>query len=370
MLHQAVRPESQVPPVEHVVTFKQFHSVKPPKFEGSADPTKAKAWLKEMEKAFVLVKVKADQKTDFASYFLKGEANYPWESKKALEGEGVVTWDRFTGLLLEKYFPRYMKNQIEIKFLELKQGNLSVTDYKAKFTELARFVPEQVDTDKKRAKIFQQGLKPWIRSRIAMFELTTYTAKGHYSGECPTGKTDVTYFQYGRKGHITKDCRGTTITASVPRVLELPPPPQQNQPRARTFNMSIKEAVQSPNVVASTLPVNFVDAQVLIDSRATRFFFEEFIHKIYFQIQRLDETLIIKLANDDQIAVDCVCPGCDIEIAGHHISVDLLTFMLGEFDIILGIDWLASNNAQIDCANKKVNLRTEKNATLTFKGEK
>ncbi|XP_074327658.1 uncharacterized protein LOC141665572 [Apium graveolens] len=129
-----------------------------------------------MEKAFALVKVEADQKTDFSSYFLKGEANYWWESKKALEGEGLVTWDRFTELFLEKYFPRYMKNQMEIKFLELKHGNLSVTDYEAKFNELARFVPEQVDTNEKRAKRFQQGLKPWIRSRVAVFELTTYTA--------------------------------------------------------------------------------------------------------------------------------------------------------------------------------------------------
>ncbi|XP_074351529.1 uncharacterized protein LOC141690647 [Apium graveolens] len=127
------------------------------------DPTKARAWLKEIEKAFTLVKVEADQKTYFAGYFLKGEANYWWESKKALEGDGVITCDRFTELFLEKYFPCYMKNQIEIKYLELKQGNMSVTKYATKFIELARFVPKQVDTDEKRAKRFQQGLKPWIR---------------------------------------------------------------------------------------------------------------------------------------------------------------------------------------------------------------
>ncbi|XP_074346668.1 uncharacterized protein LOC141685472 [Apium graveolens] len=176
MLQQPLHPEPQAPLVGHVVTFKQFQSVKPLEFEGSADPTKARAWLKEMEKAFALVKVEADQKMDFSSYFLKGEANYWWESKKALEGEGVVTWDRFTELFLEKYFSHYMKNQMEIKFLELKQGNLLVTDYEVKFTELARFVPEQVDTDEKRAKRFQQGLKPWICSRVKVFELTTYTA--------------------------------------------------------------------------------------------------------------------------------------------------------------------------------------------------
>ena len=52
---------------------------------------------------------------------------------------------------------------------------MSVGEYETKFTELARFVPEQVDTDKKKAKRFEQGLKPWIKSRVIMFELSTYT---------------------------------------------------------------------------------------------------------------------------------------------------------------------------------------------------
>lgn len=60
---------------------------------------------------------------------------------------------------------------MELKFLELKQENMGVADYKAKFTELYRFVPEYVDTDEKRARRFQQGLKPWILSKVAVFGL-------------------------------------------------------------------------------------------------------------------------------------------------------------------------------------------------------
>ena len=93
--------------------------MKPPEFKGSADPVEANAWLKEMEKAFELVGAGTEQKTKFASYFLKGEANYWWESTRTLEGGEFITWEKFTELFLEKYFPRYMKNQMEIKFLNL-----------------------------------------------------------------------------------------------------------------------------------------------------------------------------------------------------------------------------------------------------------
>ncbi|KAL8115414.1 hypothetical protein AgCh_022051 [Apium graveolens] len=85
----------EIPLVVPVVTFKQFQLVKPPEFEGTTDPIKAKSWLKEMEK-------------------------------------------KFTELFLEKYFPHFMKKQIEIKFLELKQGNTSMIEYETKFPESAR----------------------------------------------------------------------------------------------------------------------------------------------------------------------------------------------------------------------------------------
>lgn len=69
-----------------------------------------------MEKAFALVKVGEEQKTEFTSYFLKSEADYWWESTRVLEGKGKISWCKFTELFLEKYFPSYMQDQMEIKF--------------------------------------------------------------------------------------------------------------------------------------------------------------------------------------------------------------------------------------------------------------
>lgn len=50
-----------------------------------------------------------------------------------------------------------------------------------------------------------------------------------------------------------------------------PPPPPANQ-KVRTFSMTIKDVVQSADVVAGTLPVNSLGTKVLIDSGATRSF--------------------------------------------------------------------------------------------------
>ena len=53
-----------------------------------------------------------------------------------LEEVEVVSWDRFKELFLEKYFPKYMQSQMELKFFELRYENSSVMEYERKFTEL------------------------------------------------------------------------------------------------------------------------------------------------------------------------------------------------------------------------------------------
>ncbi|XP_074325376.1 uncharacterized protein LOC141663210 [Apium graveolens] len=143
-------------------------------FNGEVDPVAARIWLKETEKAFTLIQVSDDLKADYASFFLKGEANYWWESTRALEREGLVSWTRFTELFLEKYFPDCLQNQLEVKFLELKQGERSVSEYEAKFTELARLVSEYVSKETQKVRRFQQGLKPEIRSGVVALQLKTY----------------------------------------------------------------------------------------------------------------------------------------------------------------------------------------------------
>ncbi|XP_074327835.1 uncharacterized protein LOC141665753 [Apium graveolens] len=127
-----------------------------------------------MEKAFTLIQVSEESKTDYASYFLKGEVNYWWESTRALDGEGHVSWTRFTELFLEKYFPDYLQSLLEVEFLELKQAEKSVSEYEAKFKELARLAPGYVRTKIQKASRFQQGLKPEVHSGVVALQLKTY----------------------------------------------------------------------------------------------------------------------------------------------------------------------------------------------------
>ncbi|XP_074348976.1 uncharacterized protein LOC141688179 [Apium graveolens] len=216
-------------------------------------------------------------------------------------------------------------------------------------------------------------------------------SKGHYANECQNPKPHVTCFKCGKTGHLSRDSKtpgnnklmqltaipyNQAMTSSV-LILQLP----SNQPsesatpvfppsypaQARTFNMNIKDAIQSSEVVAGTLSVNNINAKVLFDSGATRSFISEsFVGKLNYEIELLVEPLSIIVANQEQVSVKSICPRYKVEISGYSFPASLIPFQLGEFDVILGINWLVEHGAQIDCKKKKLILRKK----VEFKGHK
>ena len=157
MLAEALQNRPQCveePSIGHLVNFKDFKLVGPLEFSGSIDPIEAQTWTEEMEKVFEVARVADEQKTAFATFMLKGEASYWWKANKGRAGEGIITWERFKELFFENYFSESIKNKMEIKFLELKQGNMTVAEYAVRFNELARFATHQVDTEAMRARRF------------------------------------------------------------------------------------------------------------------------------------------------------------------------------------------------------------------------
>ncbi|XP_074337220.1 uncharacterized protein LOC141674411 [Apium graveolens] len=87
-------------------------------------------------------------------------------------------------------------------------------------------------------------------------------------------------------------------------------------------------------------------------------------------LEDLVEPLTIEVANQDRVSVSQFCPKCLLEIHGHSFSDDLIPFELGEFDVILGIDWLSQHKANIDCREKKIVMFTEDNAKVNFQGQR
>ncbi|MCI55191.1 hypothetical protein A2U01_0076441, partial [Trifolium medium] len=80
-----------------------------------------------------------EDKTTLGAYMLREEVNRWWKNaRQRLRAGGVViTWEMFKREFWVKYFPADVRNRKVVEFLELKQGNMTVAEYAAKFESLS-----------------------------------------------------------------------------------------------------------------------------------------------------------------------------------------------------------------------------------------
>ncbi|KAJ0458122.1 putative transcription factor interactor and regulator CCHC(Zn) family [Helianthus annuus] len=161
------------------------------------------------------------------------------------------------------------------------------------------------------------------------------------------------YFNCGEVGHFKKEC------------------PKLNQARGRVFNIGAREARQDPNVVTGTFPINQRFASVLFDTGADYSFVSlEFKSMLGLTASKLDIPYSIELANGKLVEANEVVRGCVIELGEREFPLDLLPVELGSFDVVVGIDWLSSNKAEIVCHEKIIRIPTEDGETIVVHGEK
>ena len=64
--------------------------------------------------------------------------------------------------------------------------------------------------------------------------------------------------------------------------------------------------------------------------------------------------------------IDRICWGCELEISGILLTVDLRVMEMSEFEVILGMDWLTTHRVVIDCDHMRVTAYTPDGTCVVF----
>ena len=124
-------------------------------------------WFHQVEKILEAMEITSDAtKIKLSVFQLEGESQIWWDWVKASKDLKVMTWEEFRELFMSKFFPAFARHAKAREFLELKQGTMTVFEYVAKFTELARFTDDYVATDMTKVRKFEDGLKLSIQGKI------------------------------------------------------------------------------------------------------------------------------------------------------------------------------------------------------------
>ena len=155
-----------------------FQRNNPPLFKGTHDPEGAQKWLKEIERIFRVIDCAEDLKVRYGTHMLAEEADDWWvatRTEMVQDGE-ALTWANFRRAFLRRYFPEDVRGKKEIEFLELKQGNMSVVEYAAKFAELAKFYPHYAEENDEFSKCikFENRLRLKIKKAVGYQKIRVF----------------------------------------------------------------------------------------------------------------------------------------------------------------------------------------------------
>lgn len=146
---------------------------------------------------------------------------------------------------------------------------------------------------------------------------------------------------------------------------------QGGRPRGVAFVIGAEEARQNPEVITGTFLLHNHFACVIFDAGADRNFVSlAFRPLIDLKSRKIRNTFAIELAYRHEIRSNEIISGCTLNIDDKLFSIDLIPIELGSFDVIVGMDWLSKNRADIGCYEKVIKVPLPNGETLIIHGEK
>ncbi|KAK8942884.1 hypothetical protein KSP39_PZI008966 [Platanthera zijinensis] len=150
------------------VQLKQFLEMRPPIFRGGVTPMETEDWLKRIELIFKAMRCPENRKVELVTFLFEGEANKWWDSltQGKFYGRTDIRWNDFLHEFLDWFVPPSEKRILQERFLRLTQGNRSVMQFEAEFTQLAYYASDMVPNERERCFRFQLGLREDVRVHL------------------------------------------------------------------------------------------------------------------------------------------------------------------------------------------------------------
>ena len=124
-------------------------------------------WFCQIERILRAMEITSDTtRITLASFQLEDESQIWWEWIMTSRDFETMTWDDFHILFMGKYFPPSARQAKAREFIEMRKGTMTVLEYVARFTELARFGDDYVATDAAKVRKFEDVLKLSIWGKI------------------------------------------------------------------------------------------------------------------------------------------------------------------------------------------------------------
>ncbi|KAI3669693.1 hypothetical protein L6452_41033 [Arctium lappa] len=375
-------------------SYKSFLGCGPPEFSGSDDPIMCVKWIRAVEQAFGSFECGDDQRVRFGTQLLRDTALIWWNVIQSTLTPAVLaqlSWAEFKKKLLEEFCNERTMDRIEKEFRSLVKGSLTVREYTRQFIEKLDLVGHAAPTEKDKMKAYLNGLPADMQSMVhnsKASNLREMIEEAQYMEEMfarnKVEKAIVVTDKRKRESNSAHPKRSRPFGGNrnfsnqqeakwCHKCRTKHHARKDNPPRVpgRAFQMTVDEAKASADVVSRTFLINSVPARILFDSGASFSFVSElFRQKISMPTTSLEDALVVEIADGSQVLIHDVLKQCTLSIEGREFSIDLLPMLIGGFDVVVGMDWLSNNHAEIVCSKKLIRLPNYSGEVVVIYGEK
>ncbi|KAJ0915815.1 putative nucleotidyltransferase, Ribonuclease H [Helianthus annuus] len=183
-------------------------------------------------------------------------------------------------------------------------------------------------------------------------------AEGHFKRHCPhLNRNQINNNNNNNQGNGNNNNNGGNNNG--------------NEARGRAFVLGQGDARNDPNVVMGKFLLDDIYVTVLFDSGADTSYMSLKMSKLLKRTPTpLNTKHVVELANGKSVEATHVVKGCSIVLAGQVFSIDLIPIVLGSFDIVIGMDWLSKQQAEILCKEKIIRIPRAGKEPLEVQGDK
>jgi hypothetical protein len=172
--HNNNNPPPPPPPPPHVDMLTRFLRLRPSTFTSSSEPIVADDCLRSVNKNLGTIGCTDAEKVRFATHLLEGPAASWWENYQITHPIEEVNWDMFQEAFSTAHISSGVMSLKKREFRNFCQGHRTVAEYIDEFNKLARYAPDDVDTDAKRRERFLDGLNDELAVQLSVVYAPNY----------------------------------------------------------------------------------------------------------------------------------------------------------------------------------------------------
>ncbi|XP_022032372.1 uncharacterized protein LOC110933459 [Helianthus annuus] len=308
-------------------TYKEFIACNPLPYKGEIDPITCQRWITSMEAVFVRSHCEKEEQVMFATSCLQLQAKDWWDaySKEICEDKvQVLTWQEFKEPFLNYHCLQSAIDRIQEDFLHLRQKDETIDEITNTFLDKLKFCKEIAGMERMRINRYHGMLKAEYQEFITptkcetLNELINLARDREIELRRQAERGEKRVFEnvpssspskkQKFQDHGKKDkAKGTSKTDKEARKEEAP------RAKGRMFQISTEEAKDHPNVVSE----------------------------------------IVKLS-----------------LKMRSLPLTLFPLVLGEFKVVVGMDWLAKHHAETQCEKKVIHVLIPGGKRVSIQGEK